>query len=371
APIYQETDANGNLIGLYNNDPPPNGSFPTLHKGRIFVLKGPFVYWSKSLADVTTSSGIIAGRPEASFDPNAALDFSPGAEKGTGMLSDGYSLYIGTERHVRRMIGDQPSNFQLPNTIFSETGVMNQDVWKIVFSQGVPVGCMWITPDFRVIQSDFNTYNNVGEPIQTTLNSINPAALPACWATFIAYNTYSFYVLAIPTGSNTAADTLCIYDLQRGKWYVWQFADKWLSGLYYVSELGVPRWTMFSTDGTIRYVDPTTVMDRSGDLDNVGITSQWETMWLPLGDPSMHKILNEIEVGTSLAGLLITVQGATTATDFNTYAPIVVGVPLVTNILGQLKAYLAGLTDTKNFRFYKFTFTTPATSAGSSLADVL
>jgi len=366
-PIYQETDISGNLIGVFNNQPPPNGLYPTLHKNRIWLIKGDDLYFSKSLADVITSTGTVAGNPEEAFDPNNTLACSLDAEKVTGLLSDGYSLYIGTERHVKRLAGDSPSNFVLPNTIFSEAGVMNQRVWKIVFVREQPVGAMWITPDFRVLESDFNVYSNVGEKIQTTLNSINPAALDACWATFVAYDTYAFYALFIPTGNNTSPDTLCLFDLQRRQWYIWQFADNFLSGLYYVSLSGVPRWINADTNGDIRFINRTDVTDRALDTP-VGIASTIQTSWMPLGDGQMRKLLNEIEVGTSLSGTLVTVEGATTQADFTSPHTVISNAPLVRNFLGDYKVFLAGST-TKD-RYYRFTFTTTSTIA-STIADVL
>lgn len=238
--IYAQIDINGNEIGLIANDPPPaNGSFPTVHQGRVWLAKNNFVFYSKSLGDVTTSTGIIAGRYEEDWPPSNAIDITPGSEFISGMLSDGYSLFIATERHIRRLTGTAP--FTLPPIVFSEAGVLSQDVWKIVFLEGTPVGSMWLTPDFRVIGSDFNTYNDVGTSIQSTLNTINPSAINACWAETLSYGPYNFYVLAIPTGNNTTPNTWCVYDMHLRKWYIWNLAEPTLSGIFYFSLAGVPR----------------------------------------------------------------------------------------------------------------------------------
>src|SRR5208337_3418350 len=150
-----------------------------------------------------------------------------------------------------------------------------------------------------------------------TLNSINPAATAACWATYVGYNTYNFYCLAICTGSNTTPDTMCVYDLQRQKWYIWQFADHFLSGLFYCSLSGVLRWIMIDSNGDVRYVDPTVVEDRSTDP-----------------------------------------------------APVVIisNAPLTQNFLNEYKVFLAGLKTT--YRFYQFTFTSSSVPS-STLQDVL
>lgn len=367
--IYQQTDINGNSIGLVFNQPPQNGSFPTVHKGRIFMALGASVIFSKTLTEVTTSSGIIAGRPEEDFPPQYQLNTSPGAEQIHGLLSDGYTLYIGTERHIRRLVGDDPTTFQLPNVVFSEAGLLNQNVWQIVFLEGTPIGCMWMTPDFRVIGSDFNTYNDVGTPIQTTLNSINQSAAQKCWGQFLGYGPYNFYVLAIPTGTNTEPDTLCIYDLHLRKWFIWKPADTCISSLYYVNLSGFPRFMMFTSDGTIRYMDPTLVADKQGEVDVAVINTLLQTSWLHLGDPTMRKVLNEIEVMTFDTGLLVTVEGAESAQDFLAPKVLLNNSPLTASQFGPLKAYMVG-SDSRG-RFYRFTFSSTSQVGRSAVTDTL
>ncbi len=366
--IYQEQDLSGNDIGVLGNQPPPNGSFPTTHRGRMYLAVDPFILYSKSLGELTTSTGIIAGRFETAWPPENALDISVTAEKTRGLLSDGVNLYVGTERHIRRIYGDPVLNPGTPDILFSEAGVLTQNAWQIVFREGTPTGAMWVTPDFRCLRCDFNTYIDAGLSIQSTLNTINPSAVNNVWATAVSYGPYNFYILALPTGSNTDPNTMCIYDLHLNQWYIWNFAEKMLCGMFYVSLSGVPRWLQFSADGTCRYVDPTVVMDKSGDGDAAGIASTIRTPWLHLGDPTAHKILNEIEVLTTDTTMLVSVEGASTNADFNSPHVVVSGASLIPNQFGQLKTFLAGLATLD--RFYRFTFTSTSTIA-SLITDVL
>lgn len=368
--VYSQIDNNGNIIGVIGNQPPPNGSFPILHKGRVYMIVGTQLFFSKALSDVTTSTGIIAGRYEEDWPLTFAIDYSPGAENGIGLLSDGYALYIGTEKHIRRLLGDGPSNFQQPNVIFSETGLMTQNVWKVVFLEGTPIGSMWVTPDFRVIGSDFNSYNDVGTPIQTTLNTINPAAAQNAWAESITYGPYNFYVLAIPTGSNTDPDTVCVYDLHLRKWYVWQYADKFISGIFYISIAGTPRAIFVDNSGFVRFIDTTAVLDRNQSTETaVGISNTIKTAWLDLGDPSLRKTMNEIELATSNTGLLVTIEGASNQADFTTPNIVIQNAPLVPNIFGQLKTFLSGLPAI--YRYYRFTFTGTSTAQSLTTDTIL
>jgi len=368
--IYAQLDVNGNQIGVFANQPPPNGSFPILHKGRVYMIVGTQLIFSKSLAEVSTSTGIVAGRFEEDFPPTYAIDFSPGAENGKGLLSDGYALYIGTEKHIRRLLGDSPLNFQQPNVIFSETGLMTQNVWKIVFLEGTPIGTMWVTPDFRVIGSDFNTYNDVGTAIQSTLNTINPAAVDNCWAESITYGPYNFYVLTIATGNNTNPDTVCVYDLHLRKWYIWQFVDSFISGIFYINIAGIPRWLVVDSSGFVRFIDPTLLMDRQLSTETaVGITNTIRTVWLELGDASLRKTMNEVELATSNTSTLITIEGASTEQDFFSPNVVISNQPLVPNIFGQLKTFTSGFPAI--YRYYRFTFTSTSSLALSSISDVI
>lgn len=353
ANVWQYTDTAGVPHGVVGNQPPPNGSFPLLHNGRLWLADGNLLQFSKSLDEVITSTGNVAGRYEEDWPPSNAIDISADAEQIAGLLSDGTTLYIGTELRIIRLQGYNAQTFSQPNTLFSDVGLLWQDVWSVVFLDGTPVGTMWMTPDYRVMNSDFNTYENVGVPIQTTLNSINPASYKNAWAISPQLGPYSFYVLAIPTGVNTVPDTFCVYDMRLRKWYVWQQFDQFSAAIFYVSLSGTPRWIVCDATGTIRNFDPTFVTDRNGEPDAVGITSTVESTWLDLGENMTRKTLNEMEVQTTDPVLAVTVTGASTSDTFETPANVLVtnAVP-ISNAFGDLKVFLAG-TIAKD-RFYKY-----------------
>lgn len=366
---YLSTDFDGTEHGVADNTPPPVGSlYPTKHRGRLFLLNGSTLFFTKSIADLTTSTGIIAGKYEEAWPADFTMDISEGAEQGNALLSDGTVLYIGTKRHVRRLLGSGPQDFQPIEIIHGETGVNSQDVWQFIYLEGVPVGAMWMTPDLRVIRSDFNTYNNVGWQIQNTLNKINTSALQNCWAAFVGEGVQTFYILAIPTGVNTIPDTLCVYSIATGKWFIWTPTDSIRCALYYMNLSGIPRFVINALSSVIYLFDPAQITDRANSSLPVQVTSSWRTSWLDIGDPMLVKALNELEIGTDDTGMLVTVEGATNSREFETPTAIVTAVPLTSNFLGQLKVDLGG-TQTR-FRFYRFTFSSTTTVA-SVVTDVL
>jgi hypothetical protein len=368
-PVYQETDTTGTPHGVFDNDLPPNGKYPLKYRGRLYMLVGSFLFYSKALVDLTTSSGLIAGRYEEAWPANFQTDISEGAEIGRGLFTDGYVLYIGTQRHIRRITGDGPANFTSPEVIFNEVGINNQDVWQAIFSEGTPAGSMWLTPDFRVIRSDFNTYQNVGQPIQTTLNTINVAASNTCWASYVGQNGYDFYVLAIPTGTNTEPDTLCVYNIPTATWYIWTPADLLRCSLYYLNLNGQPRFVVNANDGSIYLFDPTVSLDRATGSDRVGITSTIRTVFSDMTDAELRKALNELEVGTTQTNMNITVEGATSIQDFNSPNQVVVNGKLVQSFFGPQKLFLLGYQS--DDRFYRVTFSDTSVATSTPNDEIL
>jgi len=124
---------------------------------------------------------------------------------------------------------------------------------------------------------------------------------------------------------------------------------------------------MVDTNGNIRLIDTNGVQDRETDTP-VNITSTIRTTWLNLGDPTTRKTLNEVELETSATNTLVTIEGASNASDFASPNVIISNLPLVTNIFGQLKTFTSGFPSI--YRYYRFTFTS-VSSVASSPNDVL
>lgn len=374
-PIYQETDQNGFLHGVANNNIPPLITFPVKHQGRIFGIgtiqtSGPAqaaLCFSKNLDDVTTSTGTITGKWEEAWPATYSLDISENAETGTGLLSDGQTLYIATDTSIRRLVGDSPSNFQKPEVIFNETGVINQEVWKIVFTEGQPVGSMWLTPDRRVMFSDFNSYQDIGTPIQDVLNTVNiTVAQSVSHACFVSKGPSEYFMLYIPTGSNTFADTICVYNLRSKKWCIWKPSDIVTASLFNINATGVPQWLFATQVGPLYFWDETTRTDRA-----LGAALQYPvpitTSWLDFGDEGLTKAFNKIIVTTSDPGLTVAVQGAIRDSDLDTGGILVLPpTPLQAEIFGEL--FVPDMVSlTGKYKWYQITFTSPA----STIVDVL
>lgn len=354
--IYQETDQFGNLIGVANNDVPLPGSFTLSYKGRLYMIVGQTLVFSKSLSDLITSTGTITGRWEEDWPPTFQLDISKIAEVPRGLQTDGQALYIGTERQIHRLLGDGPTNFTQPEVIFNEVGVLNQEVWQSVFVENQPVGAMWLTPDNRVIGSDYNTYQDVGQSIQTTLNSINLAAANTSWGIFVSNGQFDLYLLAIPTGVNTLPDTICVFDMRSRQWFIWTPTDTVSAGLFNIDATGNPQWIFTALSGKAYKFASTTYKDRTLDVAPTTFPSTIRTTWQTPFDPSFRQLLNEMEIMTGDTSTLVTVEGAVSEADFTTPNVIANNVPLTKGLFGEQKVMLVGL-PTK-YRWYRFTFST-------------
>lgn len=364
-PLYQNTDAFGILHGVANNNPPPKLLFPVKHKGRIYGANGSTLYFSKNLDEVTTANGLTTSKWEEAWPAANQLDISETAETIRGLLSDGETLWIATERTIRRLIGDSPQNFQKPEVQFNETGIFNQDVWKVVFYEGQPVGTMWLTPDLRVISSDFNTYRDVGWEIQDVLNSVNLSATFGPQASFVSKGPADYFMLYLPTGSNNSPDTVCVYNLRTQKWFVWIPTDQVPGSLFFIDATGAPRWLFSSAAGNI-YEWVT-----SANTDRVGVSSTSypvtiQTSWLDFGDSNLRKALNQLlYLGQTRPS--ITIEGAILDLDLDV-APQVVLPATPINLVGPLQdLYLPLAATASQHRWYRFTFVSQSFEA----ADVL
>lgn len=352
--IYQQTDQFGNLIGVANNVPPLNGSFPILHRGRIYMILGTTLIFSKALSDLVTSTGTVCGRFESAWDPSNQINLPITGGIGRGIASDGSVLYIGTERQILRLIGDGPSNYQQPEVIFTEAGILNQQVWKPVFVQEQPVGMMWMTPDFRVIGSDFNTFNDAGHEIQGTLNTINPNAAQKSWAMFVSRGAYDLYILAIPTGTSVVPNTFCVYNMNSKRWVTWTLADSMFGGVFNIDVNGNPRWIFSALTGILYEMLPTCNSDRFNNAP-VQIPYSIQSTWLTPFDSSMRKLLNELQVITGDPNMLVTITGANTDADFNNPVIMRSQAPLVRGPFSDLLVPLLGAPN--KFRWFQLTMT--------------
>lgn len=351
--IFLETDEFGIEHGVSDNDPPPATlDLPIKHKGRLFGVLGQFLQYSKSLDELVTSTGIIAGRYEECWPADNQIDISEGAETVQGLLSDGEVLWIATERHIRRLYGSSPEDFGTPAVAFNEVGVLNKETWTPVFIEGSSVGVMWLTPDFKVIGSDLNTYKDAGAPIQDVLDTINSTQSSKCSGMYLAYGNYDLYLLAIPTGANTEPDTLCVFDLKGKKWYTWVPTDNVTAQLFNVPASGRPNAMFWTSTAKLYKWDTTQTQDRvSGTPVSFAVTAK--TNWLDFDDPTARKTLNEIEVSGDSA-VTVAVDGASQSSEFTSPTSVIGATALAAGPFGELKVYLAG--STSKDRFYRLTF---------------
>jgi hypothetical protein len=348
---YLFTDQFGNEFGVTNNTPPTsiNGNLAIKHQGRLWMANGQNIFFSKSVAELTLPNGFIAGKYEECWPLSNYFDISEGAETVSGLLTDGTTLYIGTQSHIRRLLGNDPTNFQAPQIVHPQVGLINQDVWQIVFQQGTPAGCMWLTPDFRVIGSDFNTYTDVGKPVQDVLNSINSQGATLAHAMFVSDGEFDLYILSVPIAQTTYCDTTLVYDMRGQHWYIWQPAGGAVASFFNINAAGVPQWLFISGNNMNIYQYQQTATSDNGTV----IPVSARTSWMHFGAPAAKKVLDELEV-TGDTSILVSIFGASNENLFDTPNTIVSNAPLVVSPFGEFKVYLAAQTSTD--RYYQILF---------------
>jgi hypothetical protein len=343
-PVYLEYDQFGNPHGVLFNSPPPGGIYyPTHHNGRIFGSYGPFLVYSKNLDEVTTSSGLITSSYEDAFPAANILDVSTGGDIIRALISYNGVLYIGTHQHIYALYGDSPSNFSAPQVLFKDVGIISQDVAKLVFVEGQPAGFIWITPDFRVLQSDFNDYVEIGKPIYPLLRDNAPSDLTAITATYVGNGPYDLYVINLPYPNPMQL----VYDLRARRWFQWEISGGFRSVNYGITKAGEPVF-LGARSGQLFKIGPQFTSDNG-----VGIPVTIESVWLHFGDPSARKIFNEIDISTGDPNLTFELEGIDTATGFDVVHSIVPPTTPQLGPFGTYKVFVSGYTMKDHFYRYR------------------
>lgn len=361
---WQSALSDGSNVGVADNTPPPPGlQYPILHRGRVYGMVGNTLWFSKSDAELLTATGVSAGRFEQCWPAFNNFPVAADGETVTGLLSDGTVLYIGTDRRVIRLFGDGPATFLQPEVLFDNVGVINQDVWKLVMLQGNPVGAMWMTPDYRVIGSDFNTYQDVGTPVQNLLDTAQSSATAQlAWASYVGISIYNLYVLAYNgSGPNWDGSQLLVFDIKGKQWYEWQLTDIPVGGFWWVSASGAPQFIFLAESGALYVFDPAALQDREG-FAPVGFPAQVRTSWLAMGDQTARKVLNEIEIMTGDPQMQLTVEGGSSVADFFNPRTVVDAATPIIKPRGELGVFLAGASTRDRFYRFTFDFTNQATT---------
>lgn len=356
------TDQYDNEFGVALNDPPPAGTLLCKHQGRLWmsgVSSSPHsVFFSKSVAELTLPNGFIAGKYEESWPGSNYFDVSDTAESVAGLLSNGQTLFIGTQNHIYQLIGNSPVNFQEPQVVHPQVGLNNQEVWQLVFTQGTPSGAIWMTPDFRVIQSDFNTYVDIGTPVQNILNNLQPSAQTLAHSTYASDGEYEVYILAVPYQQSTYCDTHLVFDLKARQWFVWQPLGGSQSLLFNITQAGVPQWLFLGGTDTsnINIYSPFALTDNGSAIPVTATTT-----WMHLGEPTRRKVLNEIQIYGNVL-MNINVVGANNLQDFSNPKQIVDNITLRKSPFDVWTLYMTGFSS--HHRYYQFSF---SSSNGQSL----
>lgn len=369
--LWADVDSYGNFLGITANGlPPVNMLYTVLHQGRIFGTDGHSLYFSKNVNEVTTSTGLITSKWEEAWDPTNQLPISADNELITALKSDGSQLHIGTTKSVYTLSGDSPGNFSAPNMLFQQTGVLTHDLWSVIYSEGEPAGYLWITPDLKVLYSDFNTYVDIGVPIYNILqnwdNNYNENAIIQSFT----FGPYNFAVLAFKNRNNPVAEYL-IYETKLRKWYHWTVpvvgTGPISTFVYQHPSTGYRALFFIDYNGS----STSYKLFDAGQTTDLGASIAYaiQTSWLSLGDLNTLKLLNQIDVITDDNAQTVSVYAATHRSQLDSPVLIKTG-PIVTGPLGTFKFYLAG--SRSKARFYSLRFENPnSTSVAYNPTNVL
>lgn len=384
--IWAEEDNAGNSFGISLNTPPVATSFlyPIVHQGRMFATDGKSLFFSKSLDEVTTSTGLITSKWEECWPGDYVLPLALGNEQIQGLISDGTNLHIGTEKSIFTLYGTSPSNFEVPSVAFAETGIMSNDAWSVIYAEGQPSGFVWITPDFKVMHSDFSTYREIGTPIYPILQTMYSNLKKYTKVVSFSQGPYNFVVLSFNrNGDTNFQPEFWIWESRLQKWYQWvlngnaigQYTTVYTPFVYqtpaYSTTSPFPSgskklyfWALNGTTVYLQYFDPSLVCDYTlGNNRTVNIPWSVQTSWQDCGDNTAIKVVNEVEFTGDDGPLTVTLLGATSSYQFETLG----GVTLASGVskqgpifaLGTQKFYCAGSPTAAKYYSLQFAPVTP------------
>jgi hypothetical protein len=341
-PVVIEFDTVGNPHGILFNFPPPAGlNLIIQHNGRIWGAKDTLLHYSKSIDEVVTGSGNITSAWEAAWPPANTIDISTGGDIIRALISYNGVLYIGTRQRIYAILGNNPSNFTAPQLVFQDAGILSQEAIAPVFIQGQPIGYIWITPDLRVLLSNFNTYTEIGKPI---FNELKLAEANKNQFTVSYFGRGPYDVCIINLGNNRQL----VFDLRNHKWLEWQLPTNVNVNAigYGITTGGDPKLLVAHGSSLISF-DPSSTTDIGSP-----IQVTLESAWLDFGDSTLRKIFNEVEFTTNDPSLQFTLEGASLKDGFSVIHPIVTNKIPVLGPLGTYKVFLAA--STMRDQFYRY-----------------
>lgn len=387
--IWAEIDADGNGRGLYAGWNPatiiPTGKYPTYYRGRMYLMKDNKLYYSASLDQVTTSTGLVASRPEMVFNASQVIELSTqDNENGVGLLADGGNLYIGTVQGIKYLSGDPP-NHDGPTTLYYGVGIANPQTWRKVYHAGKATGAIWLTPDRKVIASDGNGYRDIGKPVQGTLDlATSTAFADKAHAAFITDGAQELYVLAIPYNGATECNQLLVYNISLDKWVTWVMTGYQngvtarTTNVLALNGEQVPWLTPYNIGGPIGYFSSGTYtqlfkfrFDNTADFPNAPDVNDYvsgsqanglptraviRTTWWDFGAPHMHTFLRSLDImsAESVSNITLKVEGADSVAAFSS-PTVLSNTTMRSGMHGKQFYPLASIPG--KYRFYRFTLT--------------
>lgn len=369
ADLWAYTDSTGDEFGILLNTPPtPTGFlYPTQHLGRLFATDGKTVFFSKSLDEVTTSTGLITSKWEECWPGDYQLPMALNNETILGQRSDGTNLHVGTDKSMFTVYGSDPSNFSVPSVAFAQTGILSNDLWAVIYAEGIPSGFVWVTQDFKVIHSDFSTYHEIGTPVYPIFQNLDPAKVNQHKACALTQGPYNFVFFELYLTGQTAP-VFMVWDTRLGKWYRWKPAaghsgTGFITSAAFVYQFPANTASVTFTPGSKYLFFPT--FQTSGnqftldffnpnafaDLSSSYIPWNIQTSWQDCGDSTSIKTCNEIEVVGDNAPYTVTLYGASSQSGFDSPNVLKTGTT-VTGPIGLLasnKFYCAGANTTAKY----------------------
>lgn len=248
---------------------PALSDFVCTHDNRVYLASGSTIYFSalRKAEDWTTVNE--AGQITVETSDGRSI---------TGLVAGSQRLTVFKRNSIHELFGTNPGNFTMKlvtDNLGTPTGNTAQVIDGVIYFLGNDgvyrySGGSLPTSEFSI-------------PIRETIKNINSAYADKS----VSWQVGKKYYLAIPTGSNTEADTVLEYDTEFQTWNTWSYPNKvtakgvTLDGVPYI---GLGLGLIYKLDGANTKDDTTSIswewVSKPFTFTSLASRSRWYRMWV-------------------------------------------------------------------------------------------
>ena len=254
---------------------PALSDFVCTHDNRVYLASGSTIYFSALRKAEDWNTVNEAGQIVVETSDGKSI---------TGLVAGSQRLTVFKQNSIHELFGTNPGNFTMKlvtDNLGTPTGNTAQVIDGVIYFLGNDgvyrySGGSLPTSEFSI-------------PIRESIKNINAAYANKS----VSWQVGKKYYLAIPTGSNTEAETVLEYDTEFQTWNTWSYPNKvtakgvTLDGVPYI---GLSLGLIYKLDGANAKDDTTSIswewVSKPFTFSSLASRSRWYRMWVGIDLPT-------------------------------------------------------------------------------------